>query len=91
MEVRLVASLSAGDIRTATGSNIFGIRREFKVDNKPLLDMRGEILEARLEVQGQDRWRLLCLNKYLRSRCNLQANLQDTTEIDLLIESMYSS
>ena len=51
MEVRLVASLSAGDIRTATRSNIFGIRREFKLDNKPLLDMRGKILEARLEVK----------------------------------------
>ena len=91
MEVRLVASLSAGDIRTATGSNIFGIRREFKVDFKPLLDLREEILAARLEVPSQDSWRLLCLKKYLESRYSLQANLQDTTEIDLLIDSICSS
>ena len=58
MEVRLVASLSVGDMRTATGSNCAGIRKEFKVQNGSMLLMRGQIIDAKRVIPAQDTWRL---------------------------------
>ena len=67
MEVRLVTSLSSVDIRTPTGSNLFGIRREFNLDTwqGSLQVLRSSILESVSEVPGQDVWRIRCLKNYL--------------------------
>ena len=91
MEVRLVASLAVVDIRTSTGSNCQGIRREFKMQDEPMVHMRDKILDAKRAVPGQDNWRLPCLMKFLDQRYQLEASLEDTKEIDLLIESLCSS
>ena len=91
MEVRLVASLAVGDIRTPTGSNCQGIRREFNMQAGSMVLMRGKILDAKRSVPGQDCWRLPCLRKFLNQRYQLEASLKDTMEIDLLIESICSS
>ena len=91
MEVRLVASLAVGDIRTPTGSNCQGIRREFNMQAGSMVLMRGKILDAKRSVPGQDCWRLPCLRKFLNQRYQLEASLKDTMEIDLLIESLCSS
>ena len=91
MEVRLVASLAVVDIRTSRGSNCQGMRREFKMQAEPMVLMRDKILDAKRAVPGQDSWRLPCLMKFMDQRYQLEASLEDTKEIDLLIESFCSS
>ena len=48
MEVRLVASLASVDIRSPTGSNLFGIRKEFQLEplDTNLGLLRSTILES---------------------------------------------
>ena len=91
MEVSLAASLSVGDMKPATGSNCAGIRKQFKVQNGSMLLIRGQILDAKRLIPAQDTWRHKCLMKYLEQKYQLQAALEDTEEIDQLIESLCAS
>ena len=90
---RLVASLSSVDIRTATGSNLFGIRREFNLDTElsPLEVMRSSIQETVSKVPGRDVWRIGCLKNYLELRYKREVNHQDTEELDELIDALCST
>ena len=90
MEVRLVASLSMVDIRTATGSNFFGIRKEFKLDTRNIssVEVKSTILGSVSQVPDQDTWRIRCLKNYLEQRYQQEANHQDTTLLDELIDSI---
>ena len=93
MEVRLVASLSEVDIRTATGSNLFGIRKDFKLDTRYTLsvEVKSIILGSVSVVPDQDIWRIGCLKNYLEQKYQQDANHQDTTELDELIDSICST
>ena len=88
-----MASLASVDIRSSTGSNLFGIRREFKMDtnDNTLMEMRTTILEETTAVPDRNSWRIICLKNYLERRYQLQATYQDTTDINLLIESICKS
>ena len=46
------------------------------------------ILESRAEIPVQDGWRLLCLKKFLAQKYVLEAQHQDTDELDKLIDSI---
>ena len=93
MEVRLVASLASVDIRSPTGSNLFGIRKEFQLE--PLEDnlglLRSTILETTSAVPNQDFWRIRCLKNFLEKKYKLEATHQDTSEMTDLIDSICSS
>ena len=93
LEVRVVANLSAADIRSTTGSNMFGIEKYCKqeLSGQSLAAAKSIILEIKASVPGQDMWRFGCLKKFLCERYQLQAELKDTTEIDSLIDSICSS
>ena len=93
LEVRVVANLASMDIRAATGSNLFGIRRECKQDTtlKSMAHVKHLILESKSTVPEPDEWRVGCLKKYLQDRYLLLAKLEDTTDIDSLIDSLCSS
>ena len=93
MEVRLVASLSMVDIRTATGSNFSGIRKEFKLDTRDIasLEVKKTILGSVFQVPDQDTWRIRCLKNYLEQRYKQEANHQDTTVLYQLIDSICST
>ena len=93
MEVRLVASLASVDIRSPTGSNLFGIRKEFKLE--PLYTnlgiLRSTILESTSAVPTQDFWRIRCLKNFLQQKYKLESTHQDTSEMNDLIDSICSS
>ena len=93
LEVRLVASLASVDIRSGTGSNLSGIRKEFKLEplhnNMGLL--RSTILESTSAVPNQDFWRIRCLKNFLEQKYQLEATHQDTSEMTGLIDSICSS
>ena len=93
MEVRLVASLASVDIRTATGSNLFGIRQEFNLDPRDnhLWLLRSTILGSTSAVPEQDTWRIRCMKNYLEQKYQLDARHEDTSEITGLIDSLCSS
>ena len=93
LEVRVVANISSRDIRSSTGSNLSGIRRECKddIDGKPVTIVKQMILESKSNVPATDRWRLPCLKKYLDERYQLLARLENTDQLDDLIDSLCSS
>ena len=92
MEVRLVASLASVDIRSATGSNLFGIRKEFKVEPRDSYgELRSGILEAVSVVPAQDTWRIRCLTNYLEQKYQQEARLEDTSDVTDLIDSVCAS
>ena len=93
LEVRLVASLASEDIRTATGSNLFGIKQEFNLDprDNQMWLLRSSILGSTSEVPDQDTCRIRCLKNYLGKKCQLEARHEDTSEITDLIDSICSS
>ena len=85
-----MASLSMVDIRTATGSNYFGIRKEFKLDTRNIasVEVKKAILGSVMQVPVQDTWRIRCLKNYLEQRYQQEANHQDTSLLDELIDSI---
>ena len=93
LAVRVMANISAMDIRSVTGSNLFNIEKEVKLDpvKDPLPSLKKEILALKVSVPVQDSWRLPCLQKFLDRKYALEADHQDTGEIDKLIDSLCMS
>ena len=95
LEVRVVACLASGDIRSTTGSNSFGIRKLCNIGTMSTPSnsaVKGMLLQGvKSSVPDLDSWRIGCLRKYLDERYQLQAALQSTSEVDSLIDSICSS
>ena len=95
LEVRVVACLTSGDIRSISGSNLFGIRKLCNIDKLSTPSssaVKGMLLQGvKSSVPDLDSWRIGCLRKYLDERYQLQAALQATSEVDSLIDSICSS
>ena len=91
--MRVVAILTSVDIPSATGSNLFGIRKECKeeLDWKPVARVKHLILDVKSRVPESDSWRVGCLKNYMEVRHQLLARLEDTSNIDSIIDSLYSS
>ena len=93
LEVRVVANIASKDIRSSTGSNLSGIRRECKddIDGKPDATVKQLILGIKSDVPDMDRWRLGCLRKFLGERYQLLARMENTDHIDTIIDSLCST
>ena len=93
LEVRLVANLASVDNRSTTGTNVFGIRKEFEVDlvNINIGQLRSTILGSATVVPDQDIWRIKSLKNFLDKKYKLEATHMDTSEINALIDSICSS
>ena len=93
-EVRLVATLAGHDVRSTTGSNIFGIRQMCQLDAmtpvSPAL-VKQKLLAIRTPIPEHDTWRFSCLKNYLEKRYQLESDMLDTSEVDALIASICSS
>ena len=78
-------------MRSTTGKNLALIERETGLD--PWLNPGWKVRAAvpREEVPVQEGWRAQYLNKLIFSRRTMEAKIEDTTEIDDLIESLCSS
>ena len=93
MEVRVVANIAGADIRSITGSNVYNIEKEtglkLIVDN--LGKLRKNLLSMKTEVPNQDTWRIGCLRKFLSEKYEMKAKLQDTEQLQNLIDSLCTS
>ena len=91
--MRLVASIASKDIRSSTGSNLYGIKKLCHLDpltSAPPAVVKEMLLTAKAAILEQDSWRFSCLRNYLEKRHQLQAALMDTSEVDALIDSICS-
>ena len=90
LALRVMATISANDIRSVTGSNLFNIEKETQLDPRrdKMSKVKTTILSSIADVPRQDSWRVPCLKKFLAQKYLLVAQHQDTDEIDKLIQSL---
>ena len=90
LALRVMANISANDIRSVTGNNLSNIKKEILLD--PTRDLMSKvkvtILGIRAAVPMQDRWKVSCLRKFLEKKYILDTQHQDTDDVEQLIESL---
>ena len=90
-----MACLAEEDIRSTSGSNLFGIRKLCNIEARSTPSSSDVKMLLRqgvnVRVPEQDSWRIGCLKKYIEERYQLQSALLDTSEVDSLIDSICSS
>ena len=90
MEVVVLTNLVARDVRTTTGGNLHHIREVTGLD--PWTCSPKEVKRVLGEKLGQvpdlDEWRLPYLGKLLEERGERHYNMEDTTELTKLIDSL---
>ena len=82
LEVRLVASIASKDIRSSTGSNLYGIRKLCNLDSltsAPPAVVKEMLLTAKPAIPEQDSWRFPCLRNFLEKRHQLQVARMNTS------------
>ena len=86
--VKILANIVARDIRSTTGKNLHLIEEESGLD--PWTSSEQSIREslARQPVPPEDEWRLPLLCKYLMTRREMEALLENTDNITDLIDSL---
>ena len=89
-EVSVLSHIVARDVRTTTGNNLNMIRELTGLDPWSCLGNQvKKVLGGKLaEVPQQDSWRLLYLEKLLEQRGEMYYQMEDTTELTELIESI---
>ena len=87
-EIRVTANIVGRDVQTCTGRNLAMIQRE--TNHNPWDVPPAVILNAFQPVQPPDAdvWRLSYLKKLLQERKQIQNKLEDTTQIQELINSL---
>ena len=92
-EVALVANLTARNVSSTTGSNLFKLSQESGLN--PWVASPAMITEAldrqTTPVPNEDIWRLPLLEKLLLQRYEMETQVQDTTAIQELIDALCSS
>ena len=92
-EVRLLANLVGRDAQSNTGNNLTRLWLETGLDPwSRSMDMFSQALtKARRQVPAQDIWRLEFLEKLLKRRSQLESNLENTDDINIIINSLCST
>ena len=92
-EVALVANLMGHDVGSTTGSNLYRLRQETGLNpwmaSPTLVKMALE--KNDVMVPDEDGWRLPLLEKLLLQRCEMRSQLQNTSAIQGMIDSLCSS
>ena len=93
VEVRVMANTEARDIRSITERNLEGIRKLCDVDltGHSRTAVRQLILGAKAAVPDRDCWRIECLRGFLNMWYQMNARLDDTSQIDSMIDSLCST
>ena len=76
-----------------TGSNLFNIEKEVKLDpvRDQLVRVKAALLALRAAVPERDGWRFGCMRNFFEEKYLLAAGHQDTGQMDSLIDSLCSS
>ena len=87
-EVRVVASMAGRCVRSTTGKNLVQIERDTGLDPwvTPAWKVRAAV--PREEVPMREGWRAQYLTKLIWARREMMTNVEDTTELDSLIDSL---
>ena len=87
-EIRVAANIVGQDVQTVTGYNLAKMEREMEVD--PWTDSPSSIWAAFEPVQPPepDKWRISFLKKLLLQRAEHHNNLEDSSDIDELINEL---
>ena len=91
-EVSTVANLVGRNITSKTGQNLNGIQRETGLN--PWVASPSTIkafYHDNVTCAEADLWRIKLLDKYLQTRDHMEHNLEDTTELVKLINSLCST
>ena len=93
LAVRVIANIASMDIRSVTGSNLFNIGKEVKLDpvRDQLVRVKAALLALRAAVPERDGWRFGCMRNFFAEKYLLAAGHQDTGQMDSLIDSLCSS
>ena len=92
-EVALVANLMGHDVSSTTGGNLYRLRQETGLNPwlaSPTM-VKVALQETDVVVPDEDVWRLPLLEKLLLQRHQMECLIQDTSEIQGLIDSLCSS
>ena len=90
-EVRIMAMISAQDIRTTTGRNIRNLEEEFAQNPWTLLPSSINSMYQQYGLPQQDSWRISYLSDLMYQRYEMKACDEDTEIVTQLIESLCSS
>ena len=90
MEVSVLAHIVARDVRTTTGSNLHHVKEMTGLDPWCCLgsQVKRVLGEKLADLPEQDKWRLPYLGKLLEQRGDLYYQLEDTSELTELIDSL---
>ena len=90
LAVRVVANICSKDVRSNTGSNLFNIEKEVKLDpvRDLLVKVKAALLGLGTAVPVEDTWRIGCLQKFLARKYILEASHQNTMHLEELIDSL---
>ena len=86
-------SIAGRDRSSTTGINLHKLQQETGLNPWVVTpaEVRKAIMEREQEVPEVDQWRIPFLGKLLQRRHELEMSVDDTTEIQGLIESLCSS
>ena len=67
LAVRVLANICSHDVRSLTGSNVYNIEKEAKMNilKVSLVNVKAELLALRTMVPLEERWRIGCIKKFL--------------------------
>ena len=86
-EVQIQVSIVSRDIRSTTARNLAFLKEESGLDPRDLSSkIRENLIERRMAVPDEDRWRVQYLSKLLEERQQLSYHGQDTTRVTELID-----
>ena len=92
-EVALLANLAARDMGSTTGMNLFKLGKETGLN--PWVTSSSEVKtsleKSDVMVPEEDSWRLPLLEKLLVQRYEMEVQVEDTTSLQKLIDSLCSS
>ena len=90
-EVRIMAMISAQDIRTTTGRNTRNLEEEFVQNPWTLSPSSINSMYQQYGLPQQDSWRISYLSDLMYQRYEMKACDEDTEIVTQLIESLCSS
>ena len=90
-EVRIVSSMVGRCVRSTTGKNLALIERDTGLDPWVTPAWMVRAATPREEVPANEGWRAQYLTKLILARREMRTKLEDTTDVEELIDSLCSS
>ena len=90
-EVKYLFEIVSNDIQSNTGRNIYKIQRETGINPCKVNSSSLRNIPMKTEIPEQDEWRIPLVDKLLNKRAVLESNMEDTDEVENLINGICST